>query len=55
MLLPPELRNTIYRLVLDDEVNEHRQYNIKYGRPALLHTCKQIYIEAGSIFYPEAI
>lgn len=45
--LPPELRNAIYELVLDEPWQAIR---IPYSRPPLLQVCKQITSEASPFF-----
>ena len=52
--LPPELRNTIYEMVVleEDPIDiEADQTTLAFPIPGLLRTCSQLCAEASSIFY----
>jgi len=57
LTLPPELRNTIFELVLQGTTTEPEikgddlQSGEPFPLPPLLRSCKQIYLEASLIFY----
>lgn len=52
--LPSEIRNRIYELIL---LNDSNVVDVRkaYKTPPLLSTCHQIYNEAGSLYYSNAI
>ena len=52
--LPPEIRNIIYREVLD---HRHQKWYIRIATrlPGLLHTCQQLRAEATQIYFSETL
>ncbi|KJX99841.1 hypothetical protein TI39_contig350g00031 [Zymoseptoria brevis] len=51
--IPPELRNTIYRLIMTTQNSQVTVTATGYRRPPVLQTCKEIRSEALSLFYAE--
>lgn len=51
LTLPPELRNSIYRMVI--VFPQSIRFGTSEGKPALLATCKQIHNESVQIFWAE--
>ena len=49
--LPPELRNAIYELALNESIGV--VVDNRFGQPALLNTCRQIRAEARPVWYTE--